>query len=104
MPLEIWLEILKSIKRNVLAKRLSLIGRLVHAAAHIQLHEQGEHVLGNLHFQRRMKRKYLQIDGNSAELFLITKKVPIADYDLPGNIVNFKSIKIGLGYRMISFF
>ena len=65
LPLEIWLEILQSIKRIVLAKKMSLIGRLVHAAAHIQLHEQGEHVLGNLHFQKQEKRQFLAKSFNN---------------------------------------
>ena len=108
LPLDIWLEIQQSIERIELAKKLSLTGSLVHAAAHIRLHEQGEYVLGNLRFQRQEKRRsFLQIDSNCAELFKIganfrMTKVPIvADYDLPDNIVNFKTIEIRLGMIII---
>jgi hypothetical protein len=68
--LEIWLEILQSIERIELAEKLSFTNRLVQAAAHIRLHEEGEHVLGHLRFQRQQNLEYSQKNDKScAELF-----------------------------------
>ena len=98
-PMEMWLEIFATIERLELALRLSLTNRLAHAAAHILLHEEGEHVLGNLRFQKRPKSKVWDI--RSAELskiggYGLEKKVPIADYKVPENITNFRKIEIRL--------
>ena len=106
LPMEVWLEIFQSVERIELAKRLSLTNRLIHAAAHIRLHQEGEHVLGNLCFQKRQSN-LLQMclptnDRHRAKLFKMRAdgqltKVPIADYELPANIVNFREIEIRLG-------
>ena len=98
-PMEMWLEILATIERTELAERLSLTNRLAHAAAHILLHDEGEHVLGNLCFQKRPKSKVKDI--HCAELYKIednghAKKVPIADYKVPENVVNFRKIELRL--------
>ena len=109
LPMEIWLEILQSIERIELAKRLSLTNRLIHAAAHIRLHQEGKQVLGNLRFQRRPKLN--KNDRNCTELFKIginglSTKVPIAQYELPANIVDFREIEIrfGICVKFLGFF
>ena len=102
LPMEVWLEISQSIERIELAERLSLTNRLIHAAAHIRLHQEGKHVLRNLQFQRRpnlFQMCFQTRERHRAKLFKIKVngrmiKVPIADYELPANIVNFRSIQI----------
>ena len=97
LPMESWLEISQSIERIELAKR-SLTNRLIHAAAHIRLHEE-EQMLGNLCFRRQANPSQMY---GCAELFKIQAdgqltKVPIAGFELPENIISFREIEIRLG-------
>ena len=105
LPLEIWLEILSSIKRIELAEKASLTSRLVHAAAHIRLHEQGKRILEGLRFQRQKISKFLFEDANfrasksKTKLFKKGRLLQIEKIasELPKNIVNFKDLVIGFG-------
>ena len=105
LPLEIWLEILTSIERIELAE-LCFTNRMIHAASHIRLHEEGEHIMGKLRFQKQPMRLRQKSTSNRRYdgFFKMEKnyqwtKVPFPDYELalPQNIVNFKCIEIRFG-------